>query len=93
MRSNKQAAPESATHVSSKSNGLRETKNAIGTATHKLRHWKQSINLAASPFPKSARNLMMRSAGPSSLASRCVIRQVARTARMKLGQNPISLTV
>src|SRR2546425_1184213 len=92
MRSNKQAAPDSANHVSSRSSGFAETKNAIGIATHKLRHWKQSINLATSPFPKRARNRTMRSAGPSSLASKCVIRQVARTARTSRAQKAPRIT-
>src|SRR5437867_121338 len=91
MRSNKQAAPDSANHVSSRSSGLRETKKASGSAIHRLRHWKQSISLPASPLPKRARSRTMRSAGPSSLASKCVIRHVARTARMNLDQKAISL--
>ena len=86
MRSNKQAAPDSANHVSSRPNGLWETKKAIGSAIHKLRHWKQSISLPANPLPKRARIRTMRSAGPSSLASKCVIRQVASAAKRKLNQ-------
>jgi hypothetical protein len=42
---------------------------------------KQSISLPIGRFPSHARNRTIRSAGPSSLASRCVTRQVARTAR------------
>ncbi len=78
--SKRQAAPESANHVKSKSNGLRETKNATGAATQRLRHWKQSTSLPMNPMPKRARKRAIRSAGPSSLANKCVIRQVTRAA-------------
>src|SRR5258706_1503660 len=91
MCSNKQAAPDSANHISSRSSGRRETKKASGSAIHKLRHWKQSISLPATELPKRARTRTMKSAGPSSLASKCVTRQVTRMARMNLDQKPISL--
>src|SRR5438046_2629825 len=81
IRSNKHAAPESANHAKNKSRGRRAMKNAIGAATHKLRHWKQSTNLPQRPPPSIARKRKIKSAGPSSFASKCVIRQVARTPK------------
>src|SRR5262249_1959960 len=48
------------------------------------------IRLPAKPPPRRARNRTIRSAGPSSLASRCVTRQVARAARTNRAQKPNS---
>ena len=39
--------PESASHDSSRSSGLRVIRRAIGAATQRLRQLKQSINLPA----------------------------------------------
>src|SRR5260370_40362174 len=90
-RSKRQAAPESASHVSNRSTAPRETKKATGIATHKLRHSKQSISLPTSPLPKRARNRTTRSAGPSSFSSEWVLRQDAREADTQLGQNSAPL--
>jgi len=79
-RSSRQAAPESASHVNSQSSHLCDTKSAAGAAIQKLRQLKQSISLPIRRSPSHTRNRTMISAGPSSLASRCVTRQVARTA-------------
>ena len=88
-RCKRQAAPESASQMSSQSSGFRETKSATGAAIHRLRHSKQSISLPAKLCPKRTRNRTIKSAGPSSLASRCVIRQVARAARTNLIQKVV----
>lgn len=58
----------------------------MGAATQKLRQWKQSINWPRIPLPRRARKLATRSAGPSSLASKWVTRQVARTVTTNFGQ-------
>jgi len=89
-RSNRQAAPERANHASIRSEGLRQVNKATGAATQTLRQLKQSISLPAEPLPRRARKRTTRSLGPSSFASKWVIRQVARTARRNLGQNPRS---
>ena len=50
---------------------------ANGRATHKLKQLKQSIIWPQNPEPTAVRSRRIRSQGPSSLASRCVIRQTA----------------
>src|SRR5262249_7496490 len=80
-RSSRQAPPEIASQPISHSVGWRETNNAIGAATQRLRQLKQSINRPAGLWPSNLRKRKMLSPGPSSLASRWVTRQVARTAR------------
>src|SRR5262245_7899028 len=80
-RSRRQAPPERASQLIIHSVGWRETNNAIGAATQRLRQLKQSINVPARLWPNNLRKRKMMSPGPSSLASRCVTRHVARTAR------------
>ena len=60
----------------------REAQRAAA-ATHKLRHWKQSISRPAKVLPSHARKRNTASTGPSSCAGRCVTRQVARAASRK----------
>ena len=81
IRSNRQAPPDSASHENTQVTNVVDTKSAAGAAIHRLRQLKQSIRLPTNPSPTRRRNRNMTSAGPSSFASRCVTRQVARTAR------------
>ncbi len=90
-RSSKQAPPESANQLISQSSGFSDTKSAAGAAIQKLRQLKQSISFPTGPRPSRARNLAIRSAGPSSLANRCVTRQVARVANTNRIQKVSSL--
>ena len=84
-----QAAPEIPSATSSRF--FFHARQLIGTATQMLRQSKQSINLPIIPFPKRARTRARMSPGPSSLASRCVIRHVAKLARMKRSHALLSL--
>src|SRR5262249_48880138 len=86
----RQAAPESASQLNSQPSSCCDTKSAAGAAIHRLRQLKQSIRLPAKPPPRRARNRTITSAGPSSLASRCVTCQVARAARTNRAQKPNS---
>jgi len=70
IRSSRQAPPETASHVTSHSNGMFETNSASGAAIQRLRQLKQSIILPATLWPNSLRNRKITSPGPSSLASR-----------------------
>jgi hypothetical protein len=89
-RSSTQAAPDRASHASTRSDRLRQVSNATGAATQTLRQLKQSISLPACPLPRRARMRRTKSAGPSSFASRWVIRHVARMPRTKRDQKSIS---
>ena len=88
-RCNRQAAPDSASQANSHSSGFRATKIAAGAAIQRLRQLKQSIICPARLSPRRERRRTIKSAGPSSLARRCVTRQVARTARTNRIQNSI----
>ena len=90
-RSSKHAAPESANQANSSRTGLPPIKKLIGKAIHKLRHLKQSIRFPAGPVPNRRLTFAIRLAGPSSLDSKCVIRQVARAARANLIQKLVSI--
>lgn len=51
QRSSRQAPPEIANQDMIQSTGWLATKNATAAATHRLRHWKQSISLPQKPAP------------------------------------------
>ncbi len=89
LRSSRQAPPESASQQNTHSTRLRDTKTAAGAAIQRLRQLKQSISSPKMLRPSNPRNRTIMSAGPSSFASRCVTRQVPRTARTKRNQTPI----